>query len=275
MARINSELLDRLRNKLGVKRSQVYSLIGRKAADTFLPPNLAAIALAAEKGIGIARYASAEDLAQIRQAGATITPPIQLVSQKPEGKSPPASKRKKDSSKKSGRGPGTRVFVVHGRNERLRRSIFSFLRSVGIQPIEWREAIKLTRKGSPYVGEILDAAFTRAVAIIVLLSPDEEARLKPQFVKANDPSYEKQLSGQARPNVLFEAGMAFGRYPNQTILVQVGQVRPFSDVGGRHVVQLSNSTESRQELITKLENAGCIVSVSGTDWHTEGDFDVN
>ena len=68
--------------------------------------------------------------------------------------------------------------------------------------------------------------------------------------------------------------MAFGRSPEQTVLVQVGEVRPFSDVAGRHIVRLSNSTGSRQELITKLKNAGCVVSVFGTDWHTEGDFSL-
>ncbi len=167
---------------------------------------------------------------------------------------------------------GNSVFVVHGRDEQLRRSFFGLLRSVGLNPIEWRKAIALTRKASPYVSEILDAAFREAVAVVVLLSPDDEARLRKEFLKPADGAYERDLTGQARPNVLFEAGMAFGRNPDSTILVQVGEVRPFSDVGGRHVLNLSNSTESRQELITKLANAGCNVDASGTDWHTEGDF---
>ena len=194
---------------------------------------------------------------------------------KPSKKSRVRSRKKKGSPKKPPRRRGTSVFLVHGRNEKLRRSLFRFLRSVGLHPIEWREAIARTGKPSPYVGEILDTAFREAVAVLVLLSPDDEARLKPQFHKANDPLYEKQLSGQARPNVLFEAGMAFGRNPEGTVLIQMGEVRPFSDVAGRHEVRLSNSTESRQELITKLANAGCNVRISGTDWHTEGDFSVD
>src|SRR5439155_26158937 len=109
---------------------------------------------------------------------------------------------------------GTSVFVVHGRNENLRRSLFAFLRSIGLQPIEWRKAIELAGKPSPYVGEILDAAFREAVAVVVLLSPDDEAKLKGQFLKSNDPGHEKRLTGQARANVLFEAGMAMGRNPN-------------------------------------------------------------
>ena len=130
----------------------------------------------------------------------------------------------------------------------------------------------MTKKASPYVGEILDAAFREAGAIVVLISPDDEARLKPEFWKQGEPAYEKRFTGQARPNVLFEAGMAMGRNPNSTVLVQVGKARPFSDIGGRHVVHLSNSAESRLELGTKLRNAGCDVNMSGTDWVTEGDF---
>ena len=130
----------------------------------------------------------------------------------------------------------------------------------------------MTRKPNPYVGEILDAAFREAAAVIVLLSPDDEAKLRAEFLKPNDPSYEKRLSGQARANVLFEAGMAMGRNPDSTVLVQVGDTRPFSDIGGRHVVHLSNSPKTRTEFATKLANAGCNVNTSGTDWLTEGDF---
>jgi len=105
-----------------------------------------------------------------------------------------------------------------------------------------------------------------------LLTPDDEARLLPTFRKPGDPEYERKLTGQARPNVLFEAGMAFGKDPNSTVLIQLGNLRPFSDVGGRHVVFLSNHATSRQEFVTKLANAGCNVDTTGTDWLTAGDF---
>jgi predicted nucleotide-binding protein len=165
--------------------------------------------------------------------------------------------------------------VVHGRNDKLRKQLFGFLRSIGLNPIEWSRAIELTGKPSPHVSEILDAAFREAVAVVVLLTPDDEARLRASFVSDNDEEYESKLTGQARPNVLFEAGMAFGRNPDATVLVQIGKLRPFSDVAGRHVVHLSNKTEKRHELIIKLANAGCNLNSSGTDWHTEGDFSAH
>jgi predicted nucleotide-binding protein len=135
-------------------------------------------------------------------------------------------------------------------------------------------AIKAMGKATPYIGEVLIAAFSKAQAIVVLLTPDDEARLREPFRTKSDASYENQLSGQARPNVLFEAGMAIGRCPDRTVLIELGTVRPFSDIGGRHVIKLTNSTESRQEIAQRLLTAGCSVDLTGTDWHTEGDFTV-
>lgn len=49
-------------------------------------------------------------------------------------------------------------------------------------------------------------------------------------------------------------------------------MRAFSDIAGRHIAHLSDSPESRQELATKLESAGCIVDLSGSDWLREDTF---
>jgi predicted nucleotide-binding protein len=164
------------------------------------------------------------------------------------------------------------VFVVHGRDQGQRNAMFRFLRSLDLQPIEWGRAVQATRQAAPYIGEILERAFQDAVAVVVLLTPDDQARLRASLLKSSDPAYEGTLTGQGRPNVLFEAGMAFGSHPRSTVLVQVGDLRPFSDIGGRHVIKLSNRPESRQELANRLEAAGCDVDTSGTDWLSEGDF---
>lgn len=165
-----------------------------------------------------------------------------------------------------------RVFVVHGRDEKLRSGVFTFLRSLGLEPLEWTTATQLTGKASPYIGEILDAAFAHAQAVVVLLSPDDLAKLREDLLLTDDPIYERTLAGQARPNVLFEAGMAFASHPNQTVLVQFGQVRPFSDVAGRHTVKMDNSVSKRQEFALKLRTAGCSINLDGTDWHSFGDL---
>ncbi len=168
-----------------------------------------------------------------------------------------------------------KVFVVHGRDSRLRDDFFSFLRSLDLQPIEWSEALKLTGKATPYIGEALESAFKNAQAVIVLLSPDDEVRLSPDLWKTKEDENEKYIRLQARPNVLFEAGMAFGTHPDRTILIEVGQIKTFCDIAGRHVVRLSNSAEKRNEIAERLRTAGCDVSISGSDWLNAGNFNVS
>jgi len=166
----------------------------------------------------------------------------------------------------------SKVFVIHGRNEGMRRALFDFLRAIDLKPIEWSVAVALTGKPSPFTGEIIDAAMSHVQAIIVLFTGDDQVRLRDEFLSCNDPIYESETTPQSRPNVIFEAGLALGKYPERTILVQVGKLRPFSDIAGRHFIHFWNSSKSRQELAQRLKLAGCEVDLSGTDWHDAGSF---
>jgi predicted nucleotide-binding protein len=271
MARINPKLLAAIVAKTGLSRRQVYSRIEQVARTEYLPRHLAAIKVGANEGVPINRFASSDELAELRRTGGPVTPPppsAMVTGGNGIAKSAPRSKTAKRNSKTM----PNQVFVVHGRDRVAKDAIFAFLRSVGVKPIEWNSAIKMSKKPSPYVGEILDAAFAKARAVVVLLTPDDLAQLREDLLSPNDPAYERRLTGQARPNVLFEAGMAFSSHPDRTVLVQVGNLRPFSDTAGRHVVHMSPDPAKRQELATKLENAGCDVDTSGTDWLTAGDF---
>ncbi|MBD9698446.1 nucleotide-binding protein [Flavimobilis sp. GY10621] len=163
------------------------------------------------------------------------------------------------------------VFVVHGRNTAARDAMFTFLRALGLKPLEWDQAIELTGKGTPYVGEVLDAAFAAGQAVIVLMTPDDIAYLQTEHASGLGDS-ETEPRGQARPNVLFEAGMAMGRNPDRTIIVELGDIRPFSDIGGRHVVRLSNDADVRHRLAQRLSTAGCATDTTGSDWLTAGDL---
>ena len=163
------------------------------------------------------------------------------------------------------------VFVIHGRNESARIGLFQFLRSLGLKPLEWAQAVAATGKGSPYIGEVLDAAFGQARAVVVLMTPDDVAYLRDEYA-SGDADPERKPMGQARPNVLFEAGMAMGRDPEHTVLVELGDLRPFSDIGGRHVVRLDGTPERRKALAERLRTAGCPVDTSGTDWMKDGDL---
>ena len=123
-----------------------------------------------------------------------------------------------------------------------------------------------------YVGDVLRAAFGHAQAVLVLMTPDDEAQLREDLRLPGDGPHETELTGQARPNVLFEAGMAMAWDEDRTVLVEIGQNRPFSDIGGRHVLRFDGSTMRRQELAQRLKTAGCLVDLTGTDWHTAGPF---
>lgn len=276
MARINQELLARLQKKLGLSRGRIYGLVEEKVRQAHLPRHLAAIALASERGLNISRFATADDLSTIRQTAITAVPrpvmaPEESTARWSSQRQPRTRPRR---TRQTQHRRGTSVFVVHGRNQGLRDAMFQFLRTLGLQPIEWNQAIKKSGEATPYVGTILDTAFREAVAVVILLTPDDEARLRKKFRKARDPGYERRLTGQSRPNVLFEAGMAFGRNPQSTVLVQIGEIRPFSDIAGRHIVRVGNDPTSRQELATRLANAGCNVDTTGSDWLTAGNFKV-
>ena len=273
MARINQQLLERLQEKLGLSLPATYSRIEKRARAEKLPRELAAISLASDCGINISRFATPQQLAEIRsaasrpQAGAAVdaSPPDTPSYVHSSNRNP--KRRQRPSRKK-----GNHVFVVHGRNERLRKGMFQFLRSAGVQPIEWNKAISYARSASPQVSDILEAAFQKAQAVVVMLTPDDEAKLKDEFVRPGEPTHERRLTGQARPNVLFEAGLAFGTHPQQTVLVEFGKLRPISDIVGRHAVRMDGSTAKRQELMVKLQNAGCRVDFVGSDWQTDGDL---
>ena len=164
------------------------------------------------------------------------------------------------------------VFVVHGRNDAAREAMFAFLRSIDLIPLEWNVAREETGKPSPYIGEILQVAFSRVHAVVVLLTPDDEVRLKSQFRTNSDPPHETQLTGQARSNVLFEAGMAMGGQPDRVVLVELGALRTFTDIAGLHIVRMDDSSPMRQEFAQKLRTAGCPADLNGEDWHTAGNF---
>ena len=164
------------------------------------------------------------------------------------------------------------VMVVYGRDSEARRAMFDFLRALKLDPQEWGKLIERTGKATPYVGEVLERAFEEAAAVVVVLTPDDEAQLRDEFQSGDDPEYERALTPQARPNVLFEAGMAFGIHPDRTVLVELGSLRPFSDVGGRHVVRLDGTPEPLREIARRLKAAGCDVDESGDDWTAPARF---
>jgi predicted nucleotide-binding protein len=158
------------------------------------------------------------------------------------------------------------VFVVHGRDEQARRAMFEFLRALGLHPLDWEEAVTATGSTSPFLPDVVATAFSRAQAVVVLLTPDDVVYLHSTLRDDNDPHYETRPTGQARPNVLFEAGAALVAHPRDTVIVEIGRLRPFSDLGGRNVIRFDGSPGKLQKIAQRLRTARCRVEPVGSDW---------
>lgn len=169
----------------------------------------------------------------------------------------------------------SKVFLIFGRNNDARSAMEQFLRALRLDPIDF-DQISGELGGTPFIGDIVRRGMEVAQGIIALFTPDEFAALREEYRYSHDSASDKRR-WQARPNVIFEAGMAFGMAPDRTILVTVGsEVALFSDVAGIHVLRLSNSAESRARLRTKLIGIRCSVDQASTAWlapDRSGDFE--
>lgn len=163
-----------------------------------------------------------------------------------------------------------KVFVVYGRNIRMRKALFDLLRSANLQPMEWEHIVALTESGAPYIGDVLDKGFEVAQAVVILFTGDDLAQLNPELLSEDETA--EELTPQPRPNVIMEAGMALGKDSTRTIIVQIGNIREISDLQGRHVVNFKNTPKCRKTLLSRLETAGCNVDFRGDDWLSSGNF---
>jgi predicted nucleotide-binding protein len=165
-----------------------------------------------------------------------------------------------------------RVFVVHGRDGVLTERIEDLLRCVKLEPLEWETLVGASGSTAPYLGQLVARAPHLAQATLVLLSPDDIVELHPDLIQDNDLPHEQARAGQARPNVLFELGLAMMAYPDRTIVVEVGQMRPIADLGGLNVIRFDGSAVAIKKLLERLKQAGCPVEDSGTAWLSPGRF---
>lgn len=151
------------------------------------------------------------------------------------------------------------VFVVHGRDRRPVEAIERFLQFAGLKMLSWTEAVNLTGESQPHTFDVVRAGMDAAAAIIVIFSPDDEARLHPSLRGKNEPP--EPILGQARQNVILEAGMAFAYARARTIFVQSEPTRPISDIDGFNWVKLDGKWDSRKDLVNRLRNAGAAVKM--------------
>jgi predicted nucleotide-binding protein len=165
-----------------------------------------------------------------------------------------------------------RVFVVYGRDGALVRKFFDLLYVVGLQPLEWERLVALTGTTVPYLGDAVALAPHLAQANLVLLSPDDIVELHPDLHQPGDHAHERARAGQARPNVLFELGLAYATAPKRTIIVEIGQLRPIADLAGLNVIHFDGTAEAIKKIIDRLALAGCPADTSGEHWLDTGRF---
>ncbi|MGV9760553.1 TIR domain-containing protein [Streptomyces tricolor] len=158
------------------------------------------------------------------------------------------------------------VFVVHGRDEEVRVKMFDLLRLLDLRPLEWEDLVRATGKTAPFLGEVVAKAPEQAQAALVLLTPDDVVQLHPDLRGAAEPPYETEPTGQPRPNVLIELGMVLMAYPERTLMVEVGGLRPIADIAGRNVIKFDGSESALRKIAQRLRLAGCTVDDTRSDW---------
>ena len=151
---------------------------------------------------------------------------------------------------------GKTVFLIHGRDVECAGDVRKLLETAGLTVSSFDDVEVSLKSGAPFVGEVVQAGVDGCDAVIALFTPDELAAQYAPFRQEQDGPTD-HLRWQARPNVIFEAGLAFGRNPQRTLLVTIGSdVSLFSDLEGRMVRRLDDGRESKVDLLQALGQIG-------------------
>lgn len=165
-----------------------------------------------------------------------------------------------------------KVFVVHGRDIKVKQIFFSFLQALDLRPQDWELLVNATGSTSPNIVDVVRRAPEIAQATIVLMTPDDIVHLHPDLAGEHDPDHETAVGCQARPNVFLELGMALMAYPERTIVIEVGALRAVGDLGGLNVIRFDGSGRAIAKVVARLRQAGCPVDDSDTDWKDAARF---
>jgi predicted nucleotide-binding protein len=168
--------------------------------------------------------------------------------------------------------PSRKVFVVHGRDDEVRRIFFSFLQALDLRPQDWELLVNATGGTSPNIVDVVRRAPEIAQATVVLMTPDDTVQLHPDVSGKQDPDHETAMGCQARPNVILELGMALMAYPERTIVIEIGSLRSIGDLAGLNVIRFDGSGRAIAKVVSRLRAAGCLVDDSDTDWKDASRF---
>lgn len=168
--------------------------------------------------------------------------------------------------------PKRTVFVIHGRDFGAWEAMRDFLKLLQLSPENFSALQQSDELGANYsVQDVLRLAFQRAHALIALFTPDEHAVLHEELRLPQDLRDPSNISrGQARPNVFFEAGMAYSKRRQQTVMVTFGNVGWLSDLRGVEPVAFTrDDSATREQLTARLRAAGVQVRIPRDKKHLE------
>ena len=170
-------------------------------------------------------------------------------------------------------GPGDKrsVFIVSGRDNEATKGVIHVLRAMNLRVVEWTHAVTRTGVPNPYIGDVVATGLRMADAAIVIITPDDVVKLRSDLLYEDDGEIERTIQGQARPNVIYEAGYADALGLNRTLIIAIGQSKPFSDIFGRFILRYDGSPGKRNALAQRLRLAGLEPDTEGDDWLTLGD----
>jgi predicted nucleotide-binding protein len=146
-----------------------------------------------------------------------------------------------------------KVFVVYGHNDAVKTELQLFLHKLGLEPIIVGD---LPKRGRTLIESLeyalsMDPAFT-----LVLWTPDDKAS------PVADPGKEYL---QPRPNVIFELGLAIGRFKREKVGILWQNTDNFedpSDLKGIFSIRFNKGIhEIQTEIIKDLVSAGLPVDV--------------
>jgi len=150
------------------------------------------------------------------------------------------------------------VFIVYGHKRPELEATKDFLDSLGVHVQDFNDVRHSDTFEGRFVGDVLDHAFAVAQAVIVILTGDDIARIRPGYALPAERRVRAQP--QPRPNVLIEIGMALMSHQSQVILVEFPPLREASDLQGMLRVSFSgNEKEFRRQFKAQLQQKGCAV----------------
>lgn len=168
-----------------------------------------------------------------------------------------------------------KAFIVHGRDIAARDELAKFLAAVGVDDLSF-STVAASLGPMPFVADIVREALRKADIVLVLFTPDESAILYDAPSGRWLGNHDTGSRWQARPNVLFEAGVCFGQHREKTVLLTLGaDFQLFSDVGGVHIVRMHESG-ARDKLLARIQSVIPAAAPIREDWRSpavSGDFE--